>query len=67
MVEVWLTMEMASLGQLYMQGREKHPRQFPVTTMRLLGHSEQAGSQTERGILAESGSALVASLRQASR
>jgi hypothetical protein len=42
-------MEIAPLGQLYIQGRAKHPRQLPVTTTLAGGQEEHAALQTLNG------------------
>ena len=58
-------MVIACFGQLYIHGREKHPRQLPVTTTRDAGHSEQPASHTDSGVTGSaSASAGVASGRR---
>ena len=51
-----LTTVIAFFGQVKVQGREKHPRQFGVETIFASGHDEQAQPQTESGGCATGGS-----------
>ena len=44
------TTSIAFFGQLYMQGRAKHPRQFCVETTCASGQPLQAGPQTLSGV-----------------